>query len=398
MIWSLCGVAIRLGHALGLHRENSNERLPPFKVELRRRLWYLLIQLDIRCTEDRGTDPMILRDSFNTKRPLNIHDTDMDPGSMEPLVERQEFTAMTKTYVSNYLWDVAVKIGYILPVREGEENKQPTASLTEKLSLVDQLEKQLQDNVLIYCNSANSLHWLTSVVVRLVMARLRLAIYHPPTHDDRSASHQLVNRDDVLKTAVQILEYSHLIDFEPAVARWNWHCRTHVQWHALAATLAELCVRNRGSLVDRAWTIVDAVFDESGTRIADSKSGMLWRPIKKLMSKAQSKRNEAKIAADILLPQQQQPLPQLAPLAPSQDSSYGNPPYHPNSVLGISQKYDLDQGMPSDIMSTLNVNDSMDTINWAQWDEFMQEFEMTDPGTIDPNVLQQDPNNIGVWW
>lgn len=396
--WTLTGLAIRLAHALGLHRENPKARLSPSQTELRRRLWWQIIHLDMRCSEDRGTDPFVLDNSFNTKQPLNIHDRDMYPESMEPIVERQEFTAMTKTYVSSLFWSTGVRISYVSPVRDTKGNLPAATSFDEKVFLIDQLEKRLESQVLTYCDPANPLAWSTSVVVRLVMARLRLAVYHPPMHDDRSPSHQFVNRDDVLKTAIQILEYSHLLNSEPAVAKWSWHFRTHVQWHALAATLAELCVQNRGALVERAWKIVNVVFDDWATRIADSRNGMLWRPIKKLMSKAQSKRDEAKAQVGVSVPQQQQALPQFTSFSPLQGASFANVSYHPNSVLGLTERYNLDQGLPSDVLSTLNLDDSEGTINWTEWDEFMRDFEMADPGALDANALQQDANYAGAWW
>ena len=393
----MTSIAIRLAHSMGLHRENSRANLSPFQTEMRRRLWWSIVHLDIRCVEDRGSDPFVLDNSFNTKRPLNIHDTDMDPDSWEPIIERHEFTAYTKTHLSDLFWGTAVRVGHVSPVKEGAKSL-PSIPIDQKLSLVDQQEKRLERDVLVYCDPANPLAWVTSTVVRLVMARLRLAIYHPPMHDDRSPYHQSVGRDTVLKTAVQILEYSHLLDTEPAAAKWRWYFRTHVQWHALAAVLAEMCVQNKGPLVERAWTIVDVVFDEWSARIADSKNGMLWRPIKKLMSKAQAKRNEAKQTTSSSVSQQQQPLPQFDTISPLQDPNFANVPFHPDSVLGLSQRYNLEQGLPSDILSSLNVSDTEGTINWAEWDEFMQDFEMTDPGAMDPNTVQQDPSFTGTWW
>ena len=365
---------------------------------MRRRLWWQLIHLDIRCSEDRGTDPFILDNSFNTKRPLNIHDDDMDPESLEPIVERHEFTQMTKTHVSNLFWSTAMKIGFASPVKEDAENILPINSFDEKLDMVAQLEKRLETEALVYCDPSVPLAWVTSVVVRMIMARLRLAIYHPPMHDDRSTYHKYVGRDKVLAATVEVLELSHLLDSEPTAAKWKWHFRTHVQWHSLAATLAELCVQNKGPLVERAWRIVDVVFDDWAARIADSKNGMLWRPIKKLMNKAQAKRNEGRAQASSPTAQQQQALPDFSTMSPFQDPSFTNMPYHPNSVLGLSQKYNLDQGLPSDIMASLNVNESEGTINWAEWDEFMQDFEMTDPEALEPNVVQQDANSFGTFW
>jgi len=394
----MASVAVRLAHSLGLHRENPKANFSIFQTEMRRRVWWQVVHLDMRCCDDRGSDPLVLDNSFNTRRPLNIHDSDMDPESMQPLLERREFTQMTKTHVSNVFWDTAQRVGFMVPVKGGEENIPSAISVDEKSYRVDQLEQRLEREILVYCDTANPLAWATSVVIRLVMARHRLSIYHPPMHDDRSPSHRFVSRETVLETAVQVLEYCNLLDNEPTVAKWKWYFRTHVQWHALAATLAELCVQDRGSLVDRAWTIVDTVFDEWAVRIADSKNGMLWRPIKKLMSKAQAKRNEAMAQMSATVFPQQRPLPQFETYNPLQDPSFANIPYHPDSVLGLSQKYNLHEGLPSDILSSLNVSDPEGTINWAEWDDFMQDFELTDPAAAELKALEEDPSFRGTWW
>ena len=399
--WTMTSVAIRLAHSMGLHRESSKTKLSPFQTELHRRLWWQIIHLDIRCCEDRGSDPFIHDSTFNTKRPLNIHDSDMDPQTIGPIPERFEFTQMTKTHIANIFWSTAMKIAFDPPVKEGEEKV--TIPFDQKVLMVEQLEKRLENEVLVFCNPSNILAWVTAIVVRLVMARHRLAIYHPPMHDDRSPDHQNVSRDKVLETAVQIMEYAHSLDMEPAAAKWRWYFKTHVQWHALAATLAELSVQNKGPLVERAWMIVDTVFDDWAARIADSSQGMLWRPIKKLMKKAQSRRDERKASSPSAMLQQQQPLPPFGtPFGSSfvspQDQTSESMPYHPNSVLGLSQKHNLGQGLPPDILATLNVNDPTDAINWAGWDEFMQDFEMTDPAAMYPNAIQQDASYAGEWW
>jgi hypothetical protein len=397
----MTSVAMRLGHSFGLHREGSKPGLSPFQTELRRRLWWQIVTLDIRCCEDRASDPCIWPDSFNTKQPLNINDSDMDPQSTEPLIERKGFTDMTKIRASHIVWNAAIRllwdaVGFTMPVREGEVNPQPTISVEEKTSRIKQLEKLLENEIVIYCDPKEPLQWVTLVVVRLVVSRFHLAIYHPPMYHGKSTSHQHVSREAVLRAAVQNLEYSHLLDTEPAVAKWQWWFNTHVQWHALAVVLVELCVQDKGSLVERAWTIVDVVFDDWAARIADSKNGVLWRAIKKLMSKAQSKRNDSKQQAPNAMPQQQLPLPQFQVYSPLQDPNLADLPYHPNSVLGYAQTLNLEQGVPPDSLSSLIVNDIDDTINWAEWDEFMQDFEMADAGTIDPNVIQQDTSQN--WW
>ena len=403
--WTLTSVAVRLATALGLHRENSRSGLLPFTVEIRRRLWWQIIQLDIRSCEDRGSDPIILPGTFNTKRPANINDDDMDPQSTLPIVGRHGFTEMTKCIVTYIVWETAIGVGYVPPVQEGEQDSAPKVSFKQKEASIAKMEKQIQREVLTHCDSSNPIAWTTSVIARLIMARLRLALYHPPLHDNRSPSHQSVPRDVVLLAAVQTLEYNHLLDTDPAAEPWRWFFKTYVQWHALAAALAELCVKDRCQLADRTWRIVELVFNDSAARIADSRNGMLWRPIKKLWNKAQSKRNQSKSIG--ISPVPQQPLPQFESSTLNQFYSPGFEdnwipqallPSNMDQELMPHQSSRLEQDLPSYAFSSLDMNETMDTVNWAQWDEFMQDFQMPDqPGATDMGPTQQDVSHLGAW-
>ena len=55
-------------------RWGSFQAPTPFEVEMRRRVWCILCMLDIRSSEDQGTDLTIAAGSFDTKIPLNINE------------------------------------------------------------------------------------------------------------------------------------------------------------------------------------------------------------------------------------------------------------------------------------------------------------------------------------
>ena len=365
-----------------------------------------MIDLDVRSLEDRGSDPFIFESSFNTMKPLNINDDDMDPDSMEPMTDRQEFTEMTKSRISHLVWECANRLGYSPPGREDPENTSTISPVQRKLNMIEELETKLEKDVLIHCDPNNPLAWVTSVVVRLIGSRLRIAVFHPPWDDLRGMIQQYVPRELVLKTAVENLEYSHLLNTEPAVAHWRWYFNTRVQWHALAATLAELCVQDKGPLVERAWRVVDAVFEHWAEHVADSKRGMLWRPIKKLMSKASSKRAESSMKSMFITPQQSLPQFTTPSYGPFYDPSFGTTakPFLHESTSEVAmgnlptQSLDLDQQVSPDLLGPLNVNEAANAINWAEWDEFMQDFEMAEQPPTDVNTMQQDASHLGVWW
>lgn len=325
---------------------------------------------------------------------------------MEPIVERKGFTDMTKNLVSYIVWEYAVRIGYTPPALEDPENPPVAPSIESKLKKVEELETKLEKDILIHCDPLNPLAWVTSVIVRLIGSRLRIAVYHPPLHHMRGVVQQFVSRELVLKSAVENLEYSHLLCTEPAAAQWRWYFNTRVQWHALAATLAELCVQDKGPLVERAWKVVEVVFEDWAEHIADSRTGMLWRPIKKLMSKAQAKRAESSMKSMSITTQQ--PLPQFTVPAYGQfyDPNSGTPtmsfPQYSTSAITMddvsNQAQNLDLKLAPESLDSLNVNEGANEINWAEWDEFMQDFEMGEQPPIDINAMQQDESHLGVWW
>jgi hypothetical protein len=71
-IWTLTGLVVRIAQTLGVHRDGSHFKLPPFEIEMRRRLWWQVCILDARSSEDHGCDPTIIEAQFDTKMVCNL--------------------------------------------------------------------------------------------------------------------------------------------------------------------------------------------------------------------------------------------------------------------------------------------------------------------------------------
>ena len=403
--WTLTATVVRLARGIGLHREDSSADTSPFVAEMRRRLWWQICVLDVRCCEDRASGPLISPTDFNTKKPLNINDSDIWPEMKTPPVERTGFTQLTKCSVSHEVSYIKVRFGQYPRFEDGREMT-CTIPFQKQLEALADVERRLQERVLAHCDTKIPIAWVTSVVTRLILCRIRLVIYHPIENGMGNAVRPNVSRERLLETAVASLEYSHLLETEPIGAPYQWFTKTYVQWHALAMTLAELCVQTKGPLVQRAWRIVDAVFDYIATRIADSKDGMLWRPMKKLMSRAQAKRKQVETASAPVTVQQQQPLPEFVSLGfDTQGPSLTRPPMTSPvqtttlGMPGLDQPIKNDPQLPSDILSMSNSNEDCGEINWAEWDAFMQDFEMEGPSKdAEMAGMQQEPALSDRWW
>jgi hypothetical protein len=66
-IWTMTGLVVRIAQTLGIHRDGSHFDLPVFEIEMRRRLWWQVLILDARASEDHGCDPTVVEAQFDTQ-------------------------------------------------------------------------------------------------------------------------------------------------------------------------------------------------------------------------------------------------------------------------------------------------------------------------------------------
>lgn len=447
--WTLTAVAIRLAYSLNLHRERP-ESFSPYTQELRRRLWWHICLLDIHSSEDRGSDPMIHEASFTTRKPLNINDEDLDAENMQPLSDRVGFTEMTLSLILQEVAAVARRLIFRSQVVNNRESASAAISTEDKMIIVSECQQYLEKQYLIYCDPTSPIAWVASTLARLLLGRMWLAVHHPLHQEHRSYAYPTMTREKLLLTSVLILENAHRLECTPSVAHWRWCFYSCVQWHALAVALAELCVYNRGPLVERAWAIIDQVIELWASRIADSRQGMLWRPIQKLMTKAQANRGTHDSTGFLIFPAH--PISDsgtVSPIEPFIDHSLQSPnlshtpsqtdlgsestlrnaivqhhepppsphdvnlqhenasfyPQQQSAALSPHQvlpDLPLQQSFPaygshqtlSGSTPSVGSGEQMEMINWAEWDDFIHGFELEhNPGLRDQSSSDLQPLN-----
>lgn len=375
---------------------------------------------------------MIHEANFTTKRPLNINDEDMSPDTIEPLTARIGFTTMTFCAVNHEVFMFHRRCN-IMGYSSGNLATPQPMKIEDQIIMMTELQEHLKEEYLIHCDLRNPIAWVTVAVTQLIVKRFWLAIYHPLQHERIPNTRPNMTREQLLTITVELLESAHRLEIEPATTQWRWFFDSWVQWHALAVALAELCVQNQGPLVQRAWAIIDEVFEPWAAHIADSKRGMLWRPIQKLAAKARMNRrrggwsitannnNSLMLDADLITPvqtpyyRQKNPDPAtlqmnnfvldpahvqtmtLDPLQPAPTqfqpdffSQYANT--NTNNIL-----------IPNDFV-TLNdasisapAEESFDP-NWAEWDAFLQDYERENPLVNGEGVVWQDAKTLGMSW
>jgi len=297
-IWTLTGLVVRIAQTLGIHRDGSHFDLQPFEIEMRRRLWWQVCILDARSSEDHGCDPTISEASFDTKMPLNVNDTDLQPGMTEHPEEKQGFTDMTFCRLRFEIVSIFRRILYIPPGPTKCTEHFAGLTIPEKEKWITDVHQAMEKKYLQDCDMSIPLCWVTATISRLIMTKMWLIVYHPHQRKDGGATLPQETRDKLFITSLENIEYSVLLESEARTMKWGWLFRTYVQWHAIAFLLSELCTRTKGEAVDRAWHALEITAGRWWLPLNDStphrktEQGCLWKPLRKLLAKAQAAREK----------------------------------------------------------------------------------------------------------
>ncbi|KAJ5142791.1 uncharacterized protein N7515_001578 [Penicillium bovifimosum] len=452
-VWSMTSVVLRLSQSLGLHRDGTNFALKPFETEMRRRLWWHISLLDVRSSEDHGTDPLINENMYDTRLPLNVNDDDLSPDMVEPPKEREGCTDNTFCLIRCEITSALRRANYVCPNAQFRSpNSLPPVELGERMIKV--ISDRCEERYIRHCDMNVPIQWCAATVGRLILAKLWLMIHHPMARKDGGNVTQ-ETRESLFLTAIEVLEFGRLVENDPKTAKWGWLCRTNMQWHGVAFVLSEICVRPMCPVTDRAWNAVSSTYNE-WARQATHKKGMLWRPLAALMKRAAATRakqqqellskfgplppSSGPVSSPIdtehhLLPQIHMPLGARSPLQTTQphqsvpitydadldiDLSRGplsafqdmfpdtnlmaksnglfdSPPAYnnisvPNLPLSIAPAYNLPTSTP--FLSQPSLPEAPE-LSWEKWDQVMREFQMD---VENDNSQPTKGINVGEWF
>lgn len=232
--------------------------------------------------------------TFDTKPPLNINESDIEPNMPDFPAEREGFTEMTFCLIRvksmQAAWELFRKSSASSELKGhvGED----VLSREQRDTLLKELEETLQSKYLRHCDLSVPSQLIIFLTPQLIFKRLWLMIHAPRTAtNDTSKPSQIPGpydakiRDQLFRTSIEILELSSRLLLDPLLTPWHWHSHTYIQWSAVALVLSELCARPPSADCDRAWECVQKAYDVWKLNKRAHK-GTLWRPIRRMMAKA----------------------------------------------------------------------------------------------------------------
>lgn len=286
-IWMMVGIVIRMAQSIGLHRDGSHfPSLSPFEVEVRRRAWWALYMLDMRSSEDQGTDLTIGQDDgFDTKIPLNINDSDIEPGMKEPPRERVGVTDTTYAFVSIEYCRTTSRLLFL-------EMKNGAPDFDRLRHLLDDMYEKLDRECFQHVAQIGEVRREVGITVtRLVMAKLKLLVFVPlllsssPTDDFSDDI-----RTALFVAAIEVAEYNHSMNENTSFVPYRWIFQTYTHWQSVVYLLLEISRRAWSPLVERAWMALHSKWLIPVNAFKMDKNRVISMPLKKLLAKARKHR------------------------------------------------------------------------------------------------------------
>lgn len=171
-MYCLIGVAVRIAQRIGLNVDGTTFGIPPFEVEMRRRLWWQIVLIDIRVLEISGSGTSTHLYTWNTKLPSNVNDSDLFPDMRDPPVERSSVTEMMFVRIQ------------CEAVQFFKQSRDLTGVVVFKEPAIKEFEDRLEREYIRDCDPLIPLHVLSSITARLTVCKLRMGLdYHPFVSD-----------------------------------------------------------------------------------------------------------------------------------------------------------------------------------------------------------------------
>ncbi|KAG7140743.1 Transcription factor vrtR1 like protein [Verticillium longisporum] len=291
--WTLTGLAIRMAQGMGIHRDGLQLGLPPFEVEMRRRLWWAICTIDLRSAEELGTD-MIIRDgSFDTELPTSINDTDIDPSATVMPTPREGRTDTAVSLVRYEICSLARQLHVTVTEMGPIDPTDVTASLEHRERMLVDVYDRIEEKFLRRCLADNDpLFWMAAMIARVIAAKIGLIIYQPFLFPGTGPELSFAIRTRLFVSTIEVVEYNHILNTDPRCRQWRWLFQTYRQWHAIAYMLLEMARRPWTPTSERAWEAASILGYEShpieAAKAADHTAVSL--PVKKLYLNARRHR------------------------------------------------------------------------------------------------------------
>ena len=195
---------------------------------MRRRVFWQIVILDVRASEDHGADPAIMEPTFDTKMPLNINDSDISPEDTAFPKERLGYSEMIFSLIRFEVTQTLRRLNYTPPgTCSNIKLPIPSASIADKEGWIEECHERIESKYLRHGDMREPLFWVTATVARLVMAKMWLILHHPFHNRADKGILSQETKDKLFDTSIEIIEYASMLETERTSRIWGWVFKTY---------------------------------------------------------------------------------------------------------------------------------------------------------------------------
>lgn len=258
----MLGMAQRIAHRIGIHKESFQYKRSAFEIEMRRRLWWSFEMFDSRIGELADYKNIAMTSDWNCETPANLNDSDLRLEMKRSPPSHAAPTEAIFVVVHSAMRDFVRKTNFYRDFHTPAVRPTPVRSRqqsTVNIRELAELEKTIEEKYLRHCIPDNPLHFLTIWTARAYLAKFRL-VEHYSRYLDTSRGRTTTQRDAALRHALDVLEADTKVMTSSLTKSYMWMMDLHFALPAYIHILQDLKKRPMSRQSMEAWDIVSENF------------------------------------------------------------------------------------------------------------------------------------------
>ncbi|KAI5866596.1 hypothetical protein GGS23DRAFT_278651 [Durotheca rogersii] len=268
----LVGAAVRMAECMGLHRDGEAYGLTPLETHVRRLIWHQLCFLDIRTCEAQGPKPVIRRDGYDTKLPLNCNEEDITNAVVPP----ESTDVWTTSTLALIRFEINEMMRIIWVERRRLETRKTT--LTAVLTKIEHFRQRMSEKYDHLLDSTEPIQRYAKCVMYLLTYRLHVMVLHP--YHSNAANPMPARLNQLLITyGIMIVELAIQLETNHHFEDWAWYLGAYFQYQIALLLATEAYFRPQSREATRIWSCLDYVFGMDRRLSPEAKSVQLLSEI-----------------------------------------------------------------------------------------------------------------------
>ncbi|KAG8627403.1 hypothetical protein KVT40_004886 [Elsinoe batatas] len=279
----LLGIAVRIAQRMGLHIETMNTKHSAFEAEMRRRVWWALLFIDTRVSEQGEQKTGQMTPTWDCAVPCNVNDSDLHPDmknrpTAQAPISEAVFTVV-RSRIFNTIRTLDCHLDFTIPalklIAKAMKPDRPRNDYQE----IQGLNRGIEEVYLQHCDSENPVHFFTIWTARYFLVRVRLLHYFARSSQSTTKLSD-TRRDQGMAHAIAMLECDTRMATNSSIRKFLWFNNLYYPFPAYFQLIQELKTRPTGAQAANAWQVMD---ENYSTRFREGEDGV--KPFHRVLPK-----------------------------------------------------------------------------------------------------------------